>query len=428
MAIEYIGVLLILAGIIPPWLLVRTGRHLPTSPLVLLWISQTLPLGVALLNLTGDMRPFQFTTWLVLGASFACILAGWASGTVLAGTPTPSHPTRLDPSRVGAVVAILALAYFASILQGVVRAGGFPLISSSPETARFMFMTGRLQNIFFAAGIPLFILSIHYFRVCASLWKKIAMVVILLGLVSTYLLIGSRFMTLVWLSMTLVYWDQYVGKLRVGRIAFVLTLFLLLFVLIGYFRYGKLVATASGSSKVVSIGITLAFQSVYSYIANAYWNLDHAMHRYALDQLNLHTWGISMNEGFLWVVGALPGIQKAYGWTNAMNADVVLKEGLNSTSYHWGLFKDFGIAGPLVGSFLAGAGLSFFHGRRCRDGNPGSVMIYGLACYFILGSFNLLPSVIPTPVFGMLLLVLSVFVCSVPTRGASKQPLGDSPR
>lgn len=420
MPIEILGAILILAGIAPPWFLVRRGAS-PTAPLVLIWISQTVPPGITLLNLTGDVTPFRSTTWIVLTGSFATILLGWLVGIFLTRGRIPTASTSISPSRLGIAVSLLTFAYGASIAQGIVRAGGFPLLSASPEAARFAFMTGRIQNILFAAGIPLFIVAIHYLRISSQVWKKIAMVLVLCFLVGSYLLIGSRFMTLVWLSMALVYWDQHVGRLRLGRIAVVVCVFVLVFVLIGYFRYGKLVATAFGSSKVMTIGVILAFQSVYSYIGNAYWNLDNALHRYSLDQLDLPTWGVSSNEGFLWVIGAVPGLQKAYGWSNALNFDVMLKEGLNATTYHWTLFKDFGVAGPLVGSFLVGLTFTHFHRRRCRTHDAGGAMVYGLASYFVLGSFNLLPTVIPTPLFGMMILLLTVYVCSVPSPLPSPQ-------
>ncbi len=415
MPIELLGVLILLLGIVPPMLLVRMGQR-PTSPLVLIWISQTIPLGIALLNLTGEMYLPRLSTWVVLCSSFAAILGGWATAMVMFRSGTPPHDRELSEARLTLGVAVLSGLYFLSITQGVLQTGGFPLLMADPSEARWKFMIGRLQNILFAAGVPLFILGIHLFRITASRLKRFLVVIILLAMAVTYLLIGSRFMTLVWLSMTLVYWDQVVKRIPIVKLAVILVAFLLVFSLVGYIRYGKMLALATGSSKVVKIGSMLAFQSVYTYIANAYWNLDHALFRWNLGQLVWPTWGFSTNEGVLWVLKVGPEIQKAYGMTNAMNEDVALQAGLNSTTYHWALFKDFGLAGPLFGSFLMGWFFTFLYRTRCGRSSPTWVMVYGLVAYYLLGSFNILPSVIPTPVFCMALLAGTLYLSSVPSR------------
>lgn len=413
MATELLGVLILLASVLPPLFLIRKGSS-STSPFVLIWISQTTPLGVALLNVTGEMTMPRATTWIVLGISFVAILAGnLVAVTTTRNVHRPSTG-QLSEFRLTLGVYLLAGMYFLSILQGVAQTGGFPILLPDPGEARLHFVTGRMQNIFFSAAIPLFILSIHLIRITGSRIKRIAVIGIFLGLIVTYLLIGSRFMTLTWLCMSLIYWDQVVKRIPLLRITVLLLLFLAAFVLIGYLRYGRMLAVASGSSKVFKVGGLLALQSVYTYIANAYWNLDFALLRWNLGELAWPTWGFSMNEGVFWILGFGPDIQKAYGWTNSMNDDVMLQAGLNATTYHWGLFKDFGLAGPVVGSFAMGWLFTLLYNARCRTGSPASIMIYGLLSYFLLGSFNLLPTVIPTPVFGLLLLVGSLYLCSVP--------------
>lgn len=409
------GVFLLLLGAMPPFFLIRRG-HLPTSPLVLIWVSQTIPLGIALMNFTGEMNSLRLSTWVVLSTSFAAILGGWATAMVMSRSGTSPHVRELSESRLTIGVALLSAVYFLSIYQGVLQTGGFPLLMADPGDARWKFMVGRLQNVLFAAGIPLFIVGIHLFRITGSWVKRTVIVCILVALAATYLLIGSRFVMLVWLSMTLVYWDQVVKRIPIMKLVLVLAIFLVLFSLIGYIRYGKMLAAATGSSKVVKIGSLLAVQSVYTYIANAYWNLDYALFRWDLGQLVWPTWGFSTNEGVLWVLKVGPEMQKAYNWANAMNKDVALQAGLNSTTYHWGLIKDFGLAGPLFGSFLMGWFFTMLHRTRCKRGSPAWIMIYGLFSYFLLGSFNLLPSVIPTPIFGMLWLAGTLYLCSVPSR------------
>ncbi|HQF53838.1 MAG TPA: O-antigen polymerase [Fibrobacteria bacterium] len=412
-SIETLGVLILLVGFFVPVLVVRAG-HRASSPLVLIWVSQTMPLGFSLLNFMGEFPDLQSLTWIVLGMSFAAMLFGWAIGTTMSHSISVGTRWHLDPSRLRTGTAILAGMYALSIIQGVLNAGGFPLLAAHPDEARWAFMTGRIQNVFFSAGIPLFILLLHQIRLSGSRIISIFLWLALLGLVVSYLLIGSRFMTLVWLSMTLVYWDQYVRRLPLLRLAVVVALFVGVFVLIGYFRYGRTIAVAHGSTKIAKVGGILAMESVYQYVANAYWNTDYALQKWNAGLLNLPTWGVSTNEGLLWLAGLVPGLQKAYNLSGALNADVTFRSGLNATTYHWGLFKDFGIAGPVFGSFAMGWLLTIVHGKFCRYGAPGGAMAYGLLSYFVIGSFNLLPTVIPTPLIGLFMLVAILGFCSFP--------------
>lgn len=409
---EHLGVLILIAGVALPLLLIRFG-HSTVSPLVLIWVSQTMPIGIALLNFTGEMRMPRLITWLVLGLSLIGILLGWLVASIMAKSSSPPRRIELSRKRLAIVFAILSALYFLSIAQGAAQYG-FPLLSSKPDEARSVFMVGKLQNIFFSAGIPMFILGIHIFRISREWWLRIFVACAVIGLVVTYLLIGSRFMTLVWLSMALVYWDLQVRRLPLLKIASILVVFLLVFAIVGYFRYGKLLAVASGSPKLLEMGVLVAIESIYSYIANAYWNLDYALHLWSLGALRIPTWGLSTNEGVLWVLGFVPDLQQAYGLTNSLNADVTLKSGLNATSYHWGLFKDAMLLGPVFGSFAMGWLLTFLHGTRCRNGDTAGILVYGLLAYFVLGSFNLLASVIPTPMFGMGFLLLALYLGSTP--------------
>jgi len=412
-SIETLGVLILLVGFFVPVLVVRAGQR-ASSPLVLIWVSQTMPLGFSLLNFMGEFPDLQSLTWIVLGMSFAAMLFGWAIGTTMSRSISAGTRWQLDSSRLRTGTAILAGLYALSIIQGVLSAGGFPLLAAYPDEARWAFMTGRIQNVFFSAGIPLFILLLHQIRLSGSRIASIVLWLALLGLVVSYLLIGSRFMTLVWLSMTLVYWDQYVRRLPLLRLAVVVALFVGVFVLIGYFRYGRTIAVAHGSTKIAKVGGILAMESVYQYVANAYWNTDYALQKWNAGLLNLPTWGVSTNEGLLWLAGLVPGLQKAYNLSGALNADVTFRSGLNATTYHWGLFKDFGIAGPVFGSFAMGWLLTIVHGKFCRYGAPGGAMAYGLLSYFVIGSFNLLPTVIPTPLIGLFMLVAILGFCSFP--------------
>jgi oligosaccharide repeat unit polymerase len=409
---EHLGALILAAGTIVPLLLIQKHQK-ATSPLSIIWISQTIPLGIALLNFSGDFPRLTGMTWLLLTGSFLSILLGWIVGQALNRFSAPAAHWQLDSKKLTLCISLLVGMYALSILQGVKNAGNFPLLSVDPANARWIFMTGRLQNFCFSAAVPLFILLLHKARTSKNI-ERLIFSVVLLALVISYVLIGSRFLTLVWLTTAIVYWDLYVKKLPLFRIALVVLLFTFAFVAVGYFRYGKDLAVSYRSTNVMKVGWLLALDSLYSYIANAYWNTDFALIRWNQGILNLPTWGISSNEGILWIIGFVPGIQKAYNYSNAMNTDITFREGLNATTYHWALFKDFGIAGPLLGSFGMGAVITFFYSRFCRSGAFGPISIYGVLAYFLIGSFNLLPSVIPTPLCGLLLLIATTWICRVP--------------
>lgn len=414
--VELLGIVILLLGFALPIFLIRAG-HSTMSPLVVIWVAQTVPVGIALLDITGEMPMPRLVTWFVLGASLLGILAGWLVAMMMTRSTVPREPaTILSRKRLLFAFAILSILYFLSIAQGVLRQGGFPLLAQKPDTARAMFMIGQMQNIFFGAGIPMFIIGIHLFRTSPERWIRLLVALAMGGLMCTYLLIGSRFMTLIWLSMAICYWDLGVRKLPIMKLASLILGFLFLFALVGYFRYGQMLAKASGSSKLVEVGVLVALNSIYSYIANGYWNLDNALHLWSLGVLKLPTWGLSMNEGVLWTLGLLPQMQTAYGFSNALNHDIMLYSGLNATCYHWPLFKDALLFGPVAGSFAMGWLLTFVHNRRCHKDDVAGIIMYGFLAYLVLGSFNILPTVFPTPIWGLVLLLGTLYVASVPRR------------
>lgn len=378
---------------------------------MLIWVSQIIPLGISLLNFTNEFPRLNTLTWLVLGSSFMAMLLGWAIAAVMVRTPS-SPEWELDHHKLKIGALFLVGLYAFSILVGISSSNGFPLLTEDPDRARSLFMVGRIQNIAFAAGIPAFIILIHLALNGRRILEKITWYTLLACIVASYLLIGSRFMTLIWLCLLLTYWDLHIKRLPILRIMSIILLFVGAFIIVGYYRYGRELAMAYNPDKVAKIGATFAITSVYNYIANAYWNTDYALSLWNRGLLNLPTWGLSTNEGLLWTAGLLPGLQQAYGLSGALNPDVTLRAGLNATTYHWGLFKDFGASGPIIGSFGMGWLLTYLYRRHCAIGSLPAIFMYGVLAYFAVGSFNLLASVIPTPIFGIILLAIVMKLCT----------------
>jgi hypothetical protein len=204
------------------------------------------------------------------------------------------------------------------------------------------------------------------------------------------------------------YCDLILGAIR---LRFVLASFLfmsLIFVGGGYLRYGRFMHNAKNVS--TETVMKFAFENAYSYSGNGFWNLDYALAREDAGKLHVPTYGASSTEGLLTLLNAYRPLQTAYWWAGALNHDVMKFIGLNSTTFHWVLTKDFGPWAPFLWSFVWGLGLTALDAYCRLTNSSGVAMIQGHLSYYTFIGFNIFPFVLTLFWVGTGMLILLVLI------------------
>ena len=208
-----------------------------------------------------------------------------------------------------------------------------------------------------------------------------------------YFSTGNRGLVLMFILVFVTFFDLIVGKLKTKHVAAAFAFLVIVFVGGGYLRYGRFLDSAKkvGTSKIVDF----ALDNAYAYSGNGFWNLDYALQKLEDDRLRVPTYGASSLEGALWLISGYGPLQTAYWWDGSLNRDVMKRQGLNSTTFHWVLIKDFGVGAPLIWSFLWGLLLTVVD-RYCRfRKDPGLALIQGHFAYYTFIGFNIFPFVLP---------------------------------
>lgn len=335
----------------------RSG-HSVFAPWNLMILAQCGAVGIAYTNLSPSMRDLHWFTWVVFASGLAFFLVGSVVGW---STPAGEPKSELDEQWIFRLVIVLLLVYAFGIALGLAAVGTFPSYAPDPAAARSVFIwpppLGRIAGFAqsWASGILLLLawLSLRAkdrFR-RFSAWGMTA------GMILVQTLVGTRFNLISWFLFLLVIRDD------AGRKA--MSLFKNSLVVLGVFlTMSFLFLVRIGSENIFQFmslanwRIIRAFtlMPVYLYFANNVWNLDHVLRKVADGVGHAWTMGLSSTFGIFFFAGFPMDLAKALRWDMALEyrGQSTVDERLNTLTYHWELFKDFGLLGVVGGSFVFG--------------------------------------------------------------------------
>jgi oligosaccharide repeat unit polymerase len=382
-----------------------------THPINLTVFPQWFLIAYTCLDLRHHLSEFSALTWVVLFGSILAFVLGslvafFASNHWLKQMKHPVVELR-DPWFWMWATFLL---FMISCVWGVERVGGIPLFSKHPELDRADFISGVLQNILFACIIPAISFCLMGLRREASkIFKGTSLVIGTIAILS-YLATGGRGLILLFLIAALVFVDTCIKPIRIRNLIPAFLVLALTFVGVGYLRYGRFSQSAEklGWNFIIKFGLN----NTYDYSGNGFWNLNYALAKMQKGSLNVPTYGASSGEGVLSLIGASGELNTAYGWDGAMNSSVVRIPGLNSTTFHWALIKDFGIAAPFYWSFFSGLLLTIIDRYgRIKSSVRASLLLGHLQYYSFIG-FNIFPFIILPPIVGTGILCVALITMS----------------
>lgn len=335
----------------------RSG-HSVFAPWNLMILAQCGAVGIAYTDLSPAMRDLHWLTWLVLASGLAFFLVGCVAGWSI---PDREGTRDLDEQWVFRLAIVLLCVYGFGIALGLAAIGTFPTFAADPANARGIFIwpppLGRIAGFAqsWASGILLILAWLGFrardtFRRRAS-WAATA------GMILVQILVGTRFNLISWLLFLLVLRDDAGRKALslMKNAVIVLGIFLLMSFLF-LLRFGSDNIMQFISFTNWPLIRAFALMPVYLYFANNVWNLDHVMRKVAEGVGHAWTAGASSTFGLFFFAGFPMELAKAMKWDMATQyrGQSTVDERLNTLTYHWELYKDFGLVGIAGGSFVFG--------------------------------------------------------------------------
>jgi len=391
---EYVVSILCLSSALIILLFIGITKRNFFSPLVVFFFSQFLMLGIAYLKLDPAMSDFKLKTWLVLIAgntSFAfgvlCFRFAYSRYRPLNPPLLPLKiPQTMHQYRWG-VHFTFGVLIFIAFLWGVFevfRFAGFqiPILSDKLliivgrgldiGNAMFGLMSGSILVALF--GVASF-KSVNHNRTIRYLSRFFAFSTIALHFM-THPSRNTLFMSAAFL---ILFWNFL--KQRVSAYL------LLLGVILGFAAFIGVSQIRSQYEGVAGNQISKLAKVPYWYVANNFWNLDHALNPPTDYEIHPHTWGMDF---FVTPFGLTPvygRIQNSYNIDGIFNEKIEKKSGLNSVHFLWQVYKDFHMPGVVFYPFIVGFVLSLLQMKLYTRFSPPLLIIYSFGIFMTGMSF-----------------------------------------
>jgi oligosaccharide repeat unit polymerase len=372
-----------------------------SHPFLLLMLTQGFPFLITIIDFNNRSTTFSIKTLLILISSYLAFGLGCLS------SRSRNHSWKFAPLNTRkleiATFTLLTIA-FTSIIGRMVLIGGIPLFSSNPDDMRSKFI-GDIVSIW-ATSQAVSSVSLWIVFVVEKDWRSSNfkwMTLLACSVIVLYFLTGNRGNVIVWATFGVIYPMLRKGKLPLIRIASAILAILLVFTAVGYLRYGKMVSSATSAIKMedlVEIGNAMLLKGISDYAGNAFWNLDYALEQEEKGEVVTPTFGLSAFSGILHMLKNNGSIEHGYNWDSSLNESIKKVPGLNSTTYHWAFYKDFGLIGLLLFNYIAGFLLRHFYRMAWESRNPAICARYAAWIYFLVIGFNISPFIIPFVICG----------------------------
>lgn len=404
------------------------------SPVRLYLFFHSATIGIAFLGFHPAMEPFKpFTTLVYLGSGLAFVLGAvlprLAVGRAVQGVPDfTRYNWRLHWT--------MAFVLFALFLSGMWVAqngsGGFPLLAEKKQRAIYAFNhVGIYANLFYNMGAVVaaffFVATLRPQRrpliLRAGLWFAVLSAMI-------FLLAMNRSGLLLAVFFSLAVTHYGVRRLSLGHMFAFIVLFMALFV---PFSYSRLSTEQKDMLQRVDLlkvsGYLLKIP--YVYMANNYWNLDYALNPENYQVRHPTTYGYTTFSGIL-ELAYIPGggvlgkeLREAGDFEDMFHKQSIKVRGLNTVTYQWGLYKDFGLAGVLLVPFVVGLLIGIFYRRMREQPDVFRVAVYAYLCFFI--AFNWFTAMWELMNFatGFIFVVAACWLCrklAGPVGGSALEP------
>jgi oligosaccharide repeat unit polymerase len=385
---------LALLGFGPILWLAWSGKPL-FAPWALLCISQFGGMAISLLKLMPAMTDPATMTWFVFfGFNFSYLLGyAFAIKATRNLNEQPRPPQEMSRNQAVVFLGISAIFYM-TVIASRFAAGSWPIFAANPEASRIKFFSANL--------LINFTIQFSYSTAAFSAWmifraksglRRIAW--ICWGLIPVvFILAVARNMILFSLFSLLFYFELWKRPLKVRWAVLFCVLFIGMFLATGLAREGIAITKAlSFVGKGTKVWV-FAFKPVYMYVANNFWNLDYGIQLIGLPKGQPFTFGYTSLSGISYYLNG-GRFETAFGLDGFLNESTSKVPGLNTVSYQWTLFKDFGYVIPCFILFLIGAWSARIYSLALKNKTASSAYFALFASFWALYSLFIFGPVAP---------------------------------
>lgn len=142
-----------------------------------------------------------------------------------------------------------------------------------------------------------------------------------------------------------------------------------------------------GGSSLRGLAASYIMKLPYRYVANNFWNLDYALNSPPDNEIHPFTYGVDALSGVFEYAKFPASMKEIFGWDDAFNGRIIKKEGYNTVSYLWELYKDFGVAGTILGPFFWAFLLAYIYSQMNARPKIPLILLYTFFLYYTGFSF-----------------------------------------
>jgi oligosaccharide repeat unit polymerase len=402
------------------------------SPIRLYLFFHATTLGIAFLAFDRLMSPFHPFTWLVYLGSGICYVAGVSSMNILMGlkgyrTVKPLDLEAYQWKRHFLLSLFLFVLFVWGMLYAFHGAGEFPLLSKHKLVIlkRFFAVNWTASMMLSQGGVVMALFFMALFRrdrlpivLRISFWLLIGT-----GVFFAYAL--SRVGFMFFAIFALVFYHQAIRRISMIKLTSFFMLILSAFLVTSYLKIAE-IGEKYSLDLTSPKALKFALRMPYNYVANNYWNLDHALNPENYRDRHPTTYGFSQASGLLDMI-VLPGgnlgpsLREGGGYEDPMHTPSIKRQGLNTITYQWGLYKDFGLAGVFVLPYLFGAAFSFLYWRVRKVPTVLNAAVYSYLAFVVSFSWFSAMWELASFVFGFIYLTVCCFLCQWVFSGRTPQ-------
>ena len=357
------------------------------SPVNVYCFSQCITLAVAYLKLDHAMTDFKLKTWIFWIGALVCFCAGGFLVNLVArikSCPVNCNPCVRQYGYNWKLHVLLAFGTFLMFLVGVagiVHTAG-QLLVFVDDPAEWMTQEPRFGyfGIFFSGG-PLTVLlfalsSFSRFNPVKSL-RMVSRFMVVFTIIFAFLSYFYRTSLFFSIGFIIILYN-YLHK----RVSAFWMLFSLVFA-IGAFMGISALRSQQYMGSLKKNAVNMVALLPYRYVANNYWNLDYAINPTSDMERHPPTYGIDFFSGMLEYTGMTTKIKKSNRWDSPFQESVQKRDGFNTVSYLWEVYKDWGFFGVLLVPLICGMALSVFYLRLSKPYTPRDIAFYTYFIYFV---------------------------------------------
>lgn len=364
------------------------------NPITLVISLNFFTLGIAHTAIDPHWNGLQPITWAVILISSLTLFVGGQLVEVY--TQSGRHDTQMNLSHLSSTLNNyswtrhfrIGLALFFIMLLGFsyiyVKSGGIPIFH--PEK-NLMTRSGSIDFGFFAPFVLrgpevflVFLLATYKKINPHLLMRRWAIVMAIITLILSLCFFQSRMNVLTCIVFITYLHHNFKRQLGLRHFVIILAFFSSIFVFIAILRNQMEMGEHLFKT-------TEALKLPYQYIANNWWNLDYGLNPEPGQTVAPFKYGWGFIEGISFFFPDAIAMGVAFNWDTIFNESVVKVTGLNTVTWHWSVYNEFGYFGIIVFPLFFGIFIQYFYQYLKQKPTLIKVGIYSYLSIFLMLSW-----------------------------------------